>query len=578
MAEEETQVTFADLGLSEATLEAVRQKGFTTPTPIQAACIPLLLKNNKDVIGQAQTGTGKTATFGLPILEIVDPEEPVVQALILAPTRELAVQDAEEINSLKGERRIHVTAIYGGASYTMQFRDLRAGCQVVVGTPGRVLDHLKRGTLKLDNLKFMVLDEADEMLDMGFIDDIEEVLKQTPEDKRTLCFSATMPAPIMRLAETFMKEPEVVKVKSEQATPSLTDQIYYEVKEGDKLEALTRVIDITPDFYGIVFCRTKLQCDEVGRELQSRGYNAEALHGDLSQPARETILRKMKEHRISIIVATDVAARGIDIQELTHVINYALPDAPEEYIHRIGRTGRAGKSGTAISFVTPRDFRKLHFIQRISKADIREEEIPDVYQVLEAKKQRIVEAMTQLLEEGADRTDDYREIAHGMLDGKDPEEVLSTLLAFHYGNALNPKKYRDISTITYGKHEKRSRREQEREQAYDDGFTRLFVARGKMDGLDRASLTEYLREQAHAAKEDFRDVEVQDSFSFVSVTTPVADKILQLFGQSQGSAKPVVTKAKVESASPRSRKRERRWRRDDGPRFNRGRGRDRRYR
>ena len=577
MSEEIT--SFADLGLSEETLKAIEQKGFTTPTPIQAACIPLLLKNKVDVIGQAKTGTGKTATFGLPILEIVDSNEPVVQALILAPTRELAVQDAEEINSLKGERHIHVAAIYGGASYSLQFRELRGGCQVVVGTPGRVLDHLKRGTLNLSNLKFMVLDEADEMLDMGFIDDIEEVLKQTPDEKRTLCFSATMPKPIMKLAETFMKEPQVVKVDmGDKATPALTDQIYYEVREVDKFEALTRIIDINDAFYGIVFCRTKVQCDEVGRKLQDRGYNAEVLHGDLSQPAREAILRKMKEHKISIIVATDVAARGIDIQDLTHVINYTLPEAPEEYIHRIGRTGRAGKSGTAISFVTPREFRKLHFIQRVAKSEIRKEQIPDSYQVVTAKKQRIIEQLTTLLNDAGLETSAYQDIAHAMLDGHDAQQVVSALLAFHYGKALDESQYRSIETITYGKHEKRSKRQEEREAAYDEGFTRLFVARGTGDGLDRDSLCEYLREQAGATKEDFRAVDVQNSFSFVSVSTPVAEKILHIFGSTEGNARPVVTKAREESASPRSHKRERRWRRDDDWRGGRsGRG-DRRRR
>ncbi len=569
---------FADLGLSEQTLKAIERKGFTAPTPIQAACIPLLLKNKVDVIGQAQTGTGKTATFGLPILEIVESNDPVVQALILAPTRELAMQDAEEINSLKGEKHIHVTAIYGGASYSQQFRDLKNGCQVVVGTPGRVLDHIKRGTLVLSHLKFMVLDEADEMLDMGFIDDIEEVLKQTPEEKRTLCFSATMPSPIRKLAQTFMKEPEIVKVdKGDEVTPALTDQIYYEVREGDKFEALMRVIDITENFYGIVFCRTKIQCDEVGRMLEDRGYSAAALHGDLSQPAREAILRKMKEHRISIIVATDVAARGIDIQELTHVINYTLPEAPEEYIHRIGRTGRAGKKGTAISFVTPRDVRKLHYIQRVAKSDIRKESVPDSYQVVTAKKQRIVEQLGKLMADEDLHTSAYEDIAYSLLQGNESLHVVSKLLAFHYGKALDERQYRSIETITYGKREKRSKKQEEREAALEDGYTRLFIARGSEDGLDRQSLCEYLREQTGAKKEDFRAVDVQNSFSFVSVSSPVAEKILSLFGSSTGDAKPVVTKAREESSSPRSHKRERKWRREDDRRGRSGRGGRRRH-
>ncbi|MFA5699110.1 MAG: DEAD/DEAH box helicase, partial [Sphaerochaeta sp.] len=285
-----TTTTFADLGVSLQTIEAIASKGFTHPTPIQAACIPLLLKDHVDVIGQAQTGTGKTAAFGLPILEIVEEQTTAVQALILAPTRELAIQNAEEIASLKGERTLEIAAVYGGAAIVHQLRQLKKGVHVVVGTPGRILDHLRRGSLVLNHLKFLVLDEADEMLDMGFIEDIEAIMAQAPEDKRTLCFSATMPDPIRRLAERYMKNPEIVRVADETLTTDLTEQLFVEVRESDKFEALTRFIDIEEHFYGIIFCRTKLQCDEVGQKLVERGYNAEALHGDLSQKQRESIL------------------------------------------------------------------------------------------------------------------------------------------------------------------------------------------------------------------------------------------------------------------------------------------------
>jgi ATP-dependent RNA helicase DeaD len=539
--------------LSEQTLKALEKKGFEEPTKIQAACIPLLLKNKVDVIGQAQTGTGKTATFGLPILEIVDENSTDVQALILAPTRELAVQDAEEISSLRGDRHIEVAAIYGGASMSIQLRMLRRGVQVVVGTPGRVLDHLRRGTLKLDSLKFMVLDEADEMLDMGFIDDIEEVLKQTPEDKRMLCFSATMPPPIMRLAEKFMKDPEIVRVAKETTTPILTDQIYYEVREGDKFEALTRIIDIEENFYGLVFCRTKVQCDEVGHKLQDRGYDAEALHGDLSQNAREAILHKMKEHQLSILVATDVAARGLDIQDLTHVINYSLPEAPEEYIHRIGRTGRAGKSGTAITFVTPREFRKLSFIQRVAKTEIRKEEVPGASEIISARKNHISSSMSELLS-GEEDKHLYDDIADEMLKDHDPKTVVSALLSHIYKDALDESKYEDIDApSSYDSPRSSSRRSRKPfdEERADDGYTRLFIARGDRDGLDKDTLTEYLRGQVGATKEDFRDVSVEDTFSFVSCPLPVAEKILNAFASQNPAERPIITKAHAESASPR---------------------------
>ncbi|MFA7118003.1 MAG: DEAD/DEAH box helicase [Sphaerochaetaceae bacterium] len=542
--------SFADLGLSEQTLRALKEKGFEEPTKIQAACIPLLLKDQVDVIGQAQTGTGKTAAFGLPILEIVDPKKTEVQALILAPTRELAVQDAEEISSLKGDRHLEIAAIYGGASMELQLRKLRKGVHVVVGTPGRVLDHLRRGTLKLDSLKFMVLDEADEMLDMGFIDDIEEVLKQTPENKRMLCFSATMPAPIMHLAEKFMKNPQVVRVKLETVTPVLTDQIYFEVRESEKFEALTRIIDMEDNFYGIVFCRTKVQCDEVGHKLQDRGYDAEALHGDLSQKQREQILRRMKEKLLSIIVATDVAARGIDIQDLTHVINFSLPEEPEAYIHRIGRTGRAGKTGTAITFVTPREFRKLSFIQKVAKTEIRKAEIPDASDIVSAKRTKILSQMTGILTEQKDNSV-YATIAEQMLDGRDAKSVVEAMLDYCYKDALDESKYRNLDDGSSSRSSS-SRRERESFSDESSGYTRLFIARGKKDGLDKQSLTDYLIEQVGAKDEDFRDVAVQDEFSFVSAPLLVAERILKAFEVTNPAEKPIITRAKPDNPNGRN--------------------------
>ena len=316
---------FKKLGLSDKTIEALKAKGFEEPTEIQRLCIPLLLEENTEVIGQAQTGTGKTAAFALPIIETLDGGSKVPEALILCPTRELAIQVSEEIISLKGDKKIEVAPVYGGASMENQLRRLRKGVDVVVGTPGRVLDHIKRGTLKLDALKFAVLDEADEMLDMGFIEDIEEILKATPESKRMLMFSATMPKQVLSIAENFMHDYKLVRTEIKDISSRNTHQIYFEVRESDKLEALTRIIDREVSFYGVIFCRTKVQCEEIANKLISRGYDAQALHGDLSQREREVILKRMKEKRLSILVATDVASRGLDIQELTHVINYSIP-------------------------------------------------------------------------------------------------------------------------------------------------------------------------------------------------------------------------------------------------------------
>lgn len=446
---------FIDLGLSQKSIEAVADKGFEHPTEIQKRCIPILLKGDKDLIGQAQTGTGKTATFALPILEKLDKQYEAGErthkagALVLVPTRELCIQVCDEIKSLGANRNVRTLAIYGGASYNIQFKGLKEGADVIVGTPGRIQDHLERGTLSLDSIRFCVLDEADEMLNMGFIDDIENILSQMPEDRQMLCFSATMPEPIRRLAETFMKDYELVKVQTEDMTSTLTRQIYYEVLEEDKFEALCRTIDMAPDFYGIVFCKTKLQCDEVGSRLISAGYNAEVLHGDLSQVQRELIIHKMREHRISILVATDVAARGLDIPDMTHVVNYSLPDEPESYIHRVGRTGRAGKEGLAVTFVTPREFRKFSFIKRIAKSDIQKTRVPSIDELMAARRKTLQDDLFECIKnaETGLYEDALFSMAKKLCAEHHPTNVVTALLAERYGNALNKSKYHEIQDL-----------------------------------------------------------------------------------------------------------------------------------
>lgn len=536
---------FAELGLSAQTIAALKAKGFEEPTKIQSACIPLLLKDQVDVIGQAQTGTGKTAAFGLPILEIVDASAYQVQALILAPTRELAVQTAEEINSLKGDRHLEIAAVYGGASMELQLRKLRRGVHVVVGTPGRILDHLRRGSLNLEHLKFVVLDEADEMLDMGFVEDIEEVLKQTPENKRMLCFSATMPAPIRRLAEKFMRNPEHVQIAADSVTSSLTDQIFFEIRESDKLEALTRVIDMEESFYGLIFCRTKIQCDELSRQLSEKGYDAEPLHGDLSQKQRELILGKMRDHSISIVVATDVAARGIDIQDLTHVINFSLPEDTEAYIHRVGRTGRAGKKGTAITFVAPREFKRFSFIMKMTKFDIRRESVPDARDIIDIKRSRILATLTDLAEKHSDN-DMFIPLAQQLLEGNDPEQLVASLLEHFYRDQLDVSKYQSIGGSQRSRDDRGDDRPSTR-YTEEAGFTRLFIARGRKDGLDKRQLIDYLMEQVGAEDRDLQDVSVRDNFSFVSAPAEVAEKIIQAFSDRGSEGRPLITRAKPDN-------------------------------
>ena len=370
-------ITFNDFNLSEETLAALAAKGFTEPSPIQALVIPEFLREKANIIGQAQTGTGKTAAFGIPILETIK-KDGTTKALILTPTRELALQVCEEIYSLIGNRDIRVSAVYGGASIEQQVRNIKRGSDIIVGTPGRVMDLMERGILKIANLEFFVLDEADEMLNMGFVEDIELILKSTNENKNMLFFSATMPATIIKIARKYMGEFKTLKVENKELTTKLTEQIYFEVREGDKFEALCRVLDFEQDFYGIIFCRTKIEVDEVAKHLKSRGYSSDSLHGDITQSQRTKTLAEFKEKVVNILVATDVAARGIDVNDLTHVINYAIPQEAESYVHRIGRTGRAGKKGIAITFVTPKEMSRLGMIKKVAKADIKKQEVPQI--------------------------------------------------------------------------------------------------------------------------------------------------------------------------------------------------------
>jgi len=437
-----SNVKFADLGLSQAMLEVLDKQGFKEPTPIQEKCIPLVLKEQLDIVGKAATGTGKTAAFGLPIIEMVNPEINQVQALILAPTRELAVQIAQSLNDFKGDKRIKVAAIYGGASIGVQLGQLRSGVHIVVGTPGRIIDHLERKKLNLENLSFFVLDEADEMLNMGFIEDVESILEHTPKNKRMMLFSATLSPRILTLAKKYMPNYEFVEVKKPQMTTALTDQTYIEVSEQDKFEALRRIIDINPDFYGLIFCRTKVEVDGVASRLKFYGHQAEGIHGDIAQNQREKIFAKFKAKQINILVATDVAARGIDVNDLTHVVNYTIPRDPESYTHRIGRTGRAGKKGTALSIVTPSEYRKLAFFQKITNATIRKEKLPEVEEIIQIKKNKIIADLAKLIQNGEQTN--FNALSRDLLEEYSADKIISALLKYSFGNELEAGKYKEI--------------------------------------------------------------------------------------------------------------------------------------
>lgn len=357
---------FTELHLSENILKAVEKAGFEEPSPIQELTIPLALEG-KDVIGQAQTGTGKTAAFGLPTLDKIDTSRHVVQALVIAPTRELAVQGQEELFRFGREKGVKVRSVYGGSSIEKQIKALRSGAHIVVGTPGRLLDLIKRKALKLDHMETLILDEADEMLNMGFLEDIEAIISRVPENRQTLLFSATMPEAIKRIGVKFMYDPEHVRVAAKELTTDLVDQYYIRVKEQEKFDTMTRLIDVERPELAIVFGRTKRRVDELTRGLKLRGYRAEGIHGDLDQGKRLRVLRDFKNDNIDILVATDVAARGLDISGVTHVYNYDIPQDPESYVHRIGRTGRAGKHGQSVTFVAPNEMGYLSIIEKLTK-------------------------------------------------------------------------------------------------------------------------------------------------------------------------------------------------------------------
>jgi len=521
--------TFNELGLSPRVLEAINNKGFEEPTSIQAMTIPVMLQNNTNIIAQAQTGTGKTAAFGLPLIDMIDTQQKSIQALILVPTRELAIQVSEEINSLKGNKALMIIPIYGGQSIGQQFRRLKKNVHIIVGTPGRVIDHLNRKSLFLGSINHLILDEADEMLNMGFIDDIEEIMKHTSHDKKTLLFSATIPEKIKILANKYMADYTFLKVKKKQLTPQLTEQIYFEIKASEKIEALCRIIDITDDFYGLIFCRTKMDVDELVNRLIDRGYDAEAIHGDISQAQRERTLDKFRKQRITILVATDVAARGIDVNHLSHVINYALPQDPESYIHRIGRTGRAGNEGTAITFITPSEYKRLRFIQRIAKADIKKSSVPKVNDIINAKKKKISEDLTSLLEDDIDQN--YYKWAKTLLKEQDPTDILAAMLSYCFEEDLNPDTYGEITAFT-----------PPIKELNQQGKARLFVALGKKDKITPKKLVSLIMSRVSLKSKQIKDVQVMDRFSFVTVPFDKAEKIVISFKQK--GKKPLISHAK----------------------------------
>lgn len=416
---------FKTLGISEPIIRSLSEMGFEEPTPIQAQGIPPLLEG-RDLIGQAQTGTGKTAAFGIPLIEKVRQSTTALQGVVLTPTRELAIQVAEELNKIGQFTNVHALPIYGGQDIYRQIKALQKRPKIIVATPGRLMDHMERRSISLQNVSIVVLDEADEMLNMGFIEDIKKILSTTPSNRQTLLFSATMPKQIQTLAQKFLDNPALVQVKAKEMTIPLVEQHYIELQDHDKFDVLCRLLDIQSPELSIIFGRTKRRVDEVAEALKKRGYSAEGIHGDLTQAKRDAVIRQFKEGIVDILVATDVAARGLDISGVTHVYNFDLPQDPESYVHRIGRTGRAGQAGVATTFVIPREFGNLRSIENTTKRKIMRQPVPTVTDVITGQQRAAVDSLLNQVEKGD--YDRYKGQAEALLEKADSVTLLSAAL------------------------------------------------------------------------------------------------------------------------------------------------------
>jgi ATP-dependent RNA helicase DeaD len=512
-------MNFEELGLHSDLLKAVIDLGFTSPTPIQQQTIPLLSKQRTDLVALAQTGTGKTAAFGLPMLSLIDTNNKNVQALVLAPTRELCVQITNDIkNFAKYFRNFNVTAIYGGANIDHQIRDIKRGSQIVVATPGRLTDMIQRRAINLNTVQIAVLDEADEMLNMGFKDDLDAILSETPSDKNTWLFSATMPKEVERIARNYMSDPVELSTGKKNEGAENIEHVYYVVGSRDRYLALKRVADYYPEIFGIVFCRTKAETQEVADALIKDGYSADALHGDLSQSQRDFVMKRFRNHTLQMLVATDVAARGIDVNDVTHVINYNLPEDVENYTHRTGRTARAGKSGIAISIITPKDQGKIKDIERITKKNFKKKSVPTGVEVCEKQLFNLVHKLHDVEVKDAE-IESYLPKIYEELKDLSKEELIKRFISEEF-NRFHAY-YEDAPDLDYVK------------GAVDGAFgnqrtTRFFINMGMMDGFNKNSLKDFLAEIVRLHPRMVFNIDIKSSFSFFETESKFVDNFMSI--------------------------------------------------
>jgi len=532
----QTASTFDALGIEESLLESIAALGFTQPTPIQEKAIPVLLQGTKDFVGLAQTGTGKTAAFGLPLLQLINKQNKFPQALIICPTRELCVQIANDLNSFK-KKSVHIgiTAVYGGTSMSMQIRDLRKGTHIVVATPGRLIDLIERKAINLENIHYVVLDEADEMLNMGFKDDIEFILKNTPNRQSTWLFSATMPPEIRQVSKRYMDQPFEITIGKANTGNVNIDHQFYVTQQVNRYETLKRIIDFNPGLYGIIFTRTKADAQEITEALIREGYDIEALHGDLTQQQRDKVMGRFREKNLQLLIATDVAARGIDVQGITHVINYELPDDTEVYTHRSGRTGRAGKSGICVSIVTPKESYRLRQIEKLVNARIHKMDIPSGKDVCRKQFFHFIDKMLQA------------DISHGEYEAYLPvlkerfaniekEEILQRVAAQEFDRFL--KYYENAADLNL-REERRVERRGERQDRYpardtkgrsfagNGTYQRLFVNLGTKDGFYKASFLQFILDMSDLNKEVLGRIDMKEMNSWIEVDANAAKKMIR---------------------------------------------------
>lgn len=513
-----TKLKFSTLDISEELQNAIADMGFEEATGIQSVAIPKAMEG-VDMIGQAQTGTGKTVAFGIPAIEKVDTKNNKPQVIILCPTRELAIQVSEEMQRLgKYKHNLRILPVYGGQPIDRQIRSLARGAQIIIGTPGRVMDHMRRGTLKLGHINTMILDEADEMLNMGFREDIETILLQIPAERQILLFSATMPKPILDISNKYLNNPTIIRVKQKDITISNVKQLYLKVNRNDRTEVLCRLMDINNPKRTIIFCNTKKGVDQLVGELQGRGYFADALHGDLNQNARDMVMGKLRSGTIDILVATDIAARGIDVDDIEAVFNYELPQDSEYYIHRIGRTGRAGRTGTAFSFVYGRQMQQLREIERYTKAKIEEQKVPTMKDITKAKTEQMFTGIIEVIEKGdLDQYDQYI----GTLVEKGHE--LSVIAAALLKMQMNIKEQTEITSVTrpeFSRGDRGDRRDRSSRGPRNPGkagMIRFFMNIGKQEGVNAGDIVGAVAGEVGIAGRLIRDVSVHDKFSFFEV-------------------------------------------------------------